>query len=105
MQRRYNGSMRSLASFSIITADIFLILFPLAPIGPAPSVGASYVVGTVAGSEPPRDAALTVETWLDRPRGVAADAAGNVYATDSNYRIIRIKPDGTQENYSDRSQA
>ncbi len=57
-----------------------------------------YVIDTVAGSDPPRNAALGVDTWLDFPFGVAADAAGNVYVSDSsNFRILKISPDGRSE--------
>ena len=80
---------------------ILLISFALTPFALAQRAGISYIVETVAGSEPPRDAPLAVDAWLDLPRGVAADAAGNVYVSDtSNNRILRIHPDGTQETYA-----
>lgn len=80
------------------SAVALLIILGSISIGFGQTQTTAYVIDTVVGSEPPRNAALAVDTWLEFPFGVAADPAGNVYVSDaSNFRILRILPDGRSE--------
>ena len=75
-----------------------LLLALVVPSGFTQTQSTGYIIDTVAGSEPPRDAAMAVDAWLDFPYGIATDSAGNIYVSDAgNFRIIRIRPDGTRE--------
>lgn len=80
---------------------ILLLSVGLAPNAHGQRASVGYMVETVAGREVPRDAALAIDTWLDRPQGVATDASGNIFVSDTqSHRVIRIGPDGTQETYA-----
>ncbi len=81
---------------SVLTG--LLLLAFVIPSGLSQTQSTGYIIDTVAGSEPPRDAVMAVDAWLNFPYGVATDSAGNVYVSDAgNFRIIRIRPDGRRE--------
>ena len=62
-------------------------------------VDSTGIITTIAGSGDwgfAGDGGPAVEARFDRPRGVAVDAAGNVYIADhGNHRIRRVDPSGT----------
>ena len=56
----------------------------------------SYGIDTFAGLRVSGDGGPAVEAWLDSPRGVAVDLAGNVYIADTyNHRVRRVDATGT----------
>ena len=78
--------------------QVLWVALSLASASWAQTESTGYLIDTVAGSDPPRDAERAMDTWLDFPTGVAADDAGNVFVSDtSNHRVLRIRPDGTRE--------
>lgn len=48
---------------------------------------------------------LAVDTQLNRPSGVAVDAAGNLYITDESQRIFKVSPSGIIETVAGRGPA
>ena len=57
---------------------------------------ASYGIYTFAGLRVSGDGGPAVEAWLDSPRGVAVDLAGNLYIADTyNHRVRRVDATGT----------
>ena len=56
----------------------------------------SYGIDTFAGLRVSGDGGPAVEAWLDDPRGVAVDLAGNLYIADTyNHRVRRVDATGT----------
>ena len=56
----------------------------------------SYGIDTFAGLRVSGDGGPAVEAWLDNPRGVAVDLAGNLYIADTyNHRVRRVDATGT----------
>ena len=66
----------------------------------------SGIITTIAGTGVfgfSGDGGPAVEAQLDNPRGVAVDAAGNLYISDKqNHRIRRVDPSGTITTFAGR---
>ena len=52
-------------------------------------VDPSGIITTIAGTWAVGDGGPASEAWIDRPQGVATDAAGNLYIADTENRLIR----------------
>jgi sugar lactone lactonase YvrE len=61
-------------------------------------------IATIAGDGQPGfsgDGGLATKARLDRPLGIAVDAAGNVYVADQvNRRVRKISPDGKMTTFA-----
>jgi sugar lactone lactonase YvrE len=81
----YNGRIREVSTNGIITTVA-------GDSGIFPAVVASASDGSLAYAS---DSGPATNAWLDRPFGVAVDAAGNLFIADTyNYRICRVDTQG-----------
>ena len=60
----------------------FTLCFAICASSPAQTSGVSYTIDTVAGSDVFSETGRALDTWLDRPEGLAVDDLGNVYVAD-----------------------
>src|SRR5205085_7361610 len=76
---------------------VFVIAVTVAAFGQNPEYGVRPAIGSgVRGDGGPAIAAL-----LDGPSGLAQDAAGNIYISESNAAVIRkVRPDGLIERFA-----
>ena len=91
--RDRRGLLRSGGGVRAVKVILCVALFAAAAMAQSST---SYGIDTFAGLRVSGDGGPAVEAWLDNPRGVAVDLAGNLYIADSyNHRVRRVDATGT----------
>ncbi|MBI4877882.1 MAG: hypothetical protein HY822_24895 [Acidobacteria bacterium] len=81
--------------------SILLPFFLLAASAAAQNPRSGYVIRPLIGTGSRGDGGLAAQALLDGPYGLAEDAQGNIYISESNAGVIRrVRPDGVIERFA-----